>query len=247
MKLAIAGKGGVGKTSLTAWLGDYLGRAGQDTWLIDADTALSLGSALGLSAEEVPAPLVQHKELIEQRVGSGGFINMNPKVDDLPEILSQQTNGLHLLVMGTISGAGGGCGCAANTLLRALLAHMIIRTSQWLLVDLEAGVEHLGRGTISSVDGLIVVAEPSLRSMQTAAQISSLAYDLGLYKQALVLNRCQDSELPATDLSLPELAACIPPLQSLLDRQQTSSNVLQLEEKDYLDNLCADILARFNQ
>ncbi|MFP4393080.1 MAG: ArsA-related P-loop ATPase [Desulfohalobiaceae bacterium] len=246
MKLAIAGKGGVGKTSLTAWLGDYLGRTGQDVWLVDADTALSLGSALGLQEQEIPTPLVQNKELIEQRVGSGGFINMNPKVDDLPERLGKKAGQMHLLVMGTIAGAGGGCGCAANTLLKALLAHLIVRTSQWLLVDLEAGVEHLGRGTISSVDGLLVVAEPSLRSLQTASQISSLARDLGLQRQALVINRCQAEISPPADLELPPLAACIPPIPSLLERQQSSPSVLDLQDRDQIDTLCADILAYFS-
>ncbi|MFP4629481.1 MAG: ArsA-related P-loop ATPase [Desulfohalobiaceae bacterium] len=245
MKLAIAGKGGVGKTSLTAWLGDYLSRSGQEVWLVDADTALSLGSALGLADGGIPTPLVQNKELIEQRVGSGGFINMNPKVDDLPGKLGKEVGQMQLLVMGTIAGAGGGCGCAANTLLKALLAHLIMRTSQWLLVDLEAGVEHLGRGTISSVDGLLVVAEPSLRSLQTASQISSLARDLGLKRQALVLNRCQPGSPPQTDLELPALAACIPPLPSLLERQQTSSSVLDLPDREQIDALCADILAPF--
>ncbi|MFO8031472.1 MAG: AAA family ATPase [Desulfohalobiaceae bacterium] len=245
MKLAIAGKGGVGKTSLTAWLGDFLSRSGRDVWLVDADTALSLGSALGMTDNEIPTPLVQNKELIEQRVGSGGFINMNPKVDDLPGRLSKKVGQMNLLVMGTIAGAGGGCGCAANTLLKAMLAHLIMRTSQWLLVDLEAGVEHLGRGTISSVDGLLVVAEPSLRSLQTASQISSLARDLGLKQQALVLNRSQPGSAPPSDLELPPLAACIPQLPSLLQRQQSSSNVLDLEDRDQIDALCSDILAHF--
>jgi CO dehydrogenase maturation factor len=246
MKLAIAGKGGVGKTSLTAWLGDFLSRSGKDVWLVDADTALSLGSALGLTEQEIPTPLVQNKELIEQRVGSGGFINMNPKVDDLPGRLGKQVGQMHLLVMGTIAGAGGGCGCAANTLLKALLAHLIMRTSQWLLVDLEAGVEHLGRGTISSVDGLLVVAEPSLRSLQTASQISSLARDLGLKQQALVLNRCPSGTSLQTDLELPSLVASIPPLPSLLQRQQSSSNVLDLEDREQIDALCGKILSPFN-
>ncbi|HMB30905.1 MAG TPA: AAA family ATPase, partial [Desulfohalobiaceae bacterium] len=113
MKIAIAGKGGVGKTTLTVWLADYLRRKGEDVWLVDADTALSLGPALGLSPEEVPVPLVQKKELIQERVGgTGGFINMNPKVDDFVNQISTEVRGMHLLVMGTIAGAGSGCGCA---------------------------------------------------------------------------------------------------------------------------------------
>ena len=188
MKLAVAGKGGVGKTSLTVWLGDYLARRGEEVWLVDADTALSLGQALGLPESEVPPPLILEKELIRERVGEG-FIHLNPAVDDLPERLAKKVGNLKLLVMGTIATAGGGCACSPNALLKALLAHLIIERRQWVIVDLEAGVEHLGRGTVQAVDGLVVVSEPSARSLQTAARISSLAQELGLTRQALVINR----------------------------------------------------------
>ncbi len=122
------------------------------------------------------------KKLIQERVGTGIYINLNPDVEDLPQKLAKDVRGMKLLVMGTISGAGAGCGCAPNALLKALLAYMILRGSQWMIVDLEAGVEHLGRGTISSVDGLVVVSEPSIRGLQTASNISRLAKDLGLKK-----------------------------------------------------------------
>lgn len=243
MKLAVAGKGGVGKTTLTVWLGDFLARRGEDVWLVDADTALSLGPALGLSAEEVPEPLVQKKDLIQERVGSGGFINMNPQVDDLVSKLACEARGMHLLVMGTITGAGSGCGCAPNALLKAMLLHLIMKTSQWLLVDLEAGVEHLGRGTISSVDGLIVVSEPSIRSLTTASQISSLAKQLGLNKQLLVLNRCEEDFNLPENIQLPLLAATIPSLQSLVYKQQSTSSVLDLPERDTtIDTFCQKVL-----
>jgi CO dehydrogenase maturation factor len=245
MKLAVAGKGGVGKTTITVWLGDYLARRGEDVWLVDADTSLSLGPALGLAAEDVPAPLVQKRQLIEERVGMGGFINMNPRVDDLVPSLSKDVRGMHLLVMGTIAGAGGGCGCAPNALLKAMLAHLILQTEQWILVDLEAGVEHLGRGTISSVDGLVVVSEPSIRGLQTASQISGFAYDLGLKRQALVLNRAEAGFAPPDSISLPPLAATFPAYPSLQKQQQTTSSVLDLPEREEVDSLCANVLGVF--
>lgn len=243
MKLAVAGKGGVGKTTICAWMADYLARNGEDVWLVDADTALSLGPALGLDEDETPIPLVQQKALIQERVGTGGFINMNPKVDDLIARLSVEVRErLHLLVMGTIAGAGSGCGCAPNALLKALLVHLVFQASQHLLVDLEAGVEHLGRGTIYKVDGLVVVSEPSLRAVNTASQISALAADLGLKKQVLVLNRCgEDFVLPA-DKPLPELVARFPRFSSLAQRQQRSPSVLDLPEREAIDALCAHIL-----
>ena len=235
MKIAVAGKGGVGKTTLTVWLGDYLSRGNKDVWLVDADTNLSLGTALGLGEEELPPPLVQQQELIQERVGSGGFINMNPKVDDLLEGLSTEVRGMHLLLMGTVAGAGSGCGCAPNTLLKATLAHLLVWRAQRVLVDLEAGVEHLGRGTISSVDGLVVVSEPSIRGLQTASRISSMARDLGLKKQVLVLNRAAEGYEPPGEMELPSLAVRIPYLTSLEERQQHSASVLDLPERDRID------------
>ncbi len=242
MKLAVAGKGGVGKTSVTVWLADYLGRQGEEVWLVDADTALSLGQALGLPESEVPPPLILEKDLIRERVGEG-FIHLNPAVHDLPERLSKTVGNLHLLVMGTITIAGGGCACSPNALLKALLAHLIMERHQWVIVDLEAGVEHLGRGTVESVNGLVVVSEPSARSLQTAARISSLAREMGLPRQALVVNRApEDFRLPAmTDL--PPLAAIIPVLPSLTTRQLSSPSVLELEERDRLDETAARIIA----
>ncbi len=245
MKIAVAGKGGVGKTTLAAWLGDYLARSGQEVWMVDADTAISLGPALGLSMDEVPTPLVNQKKLIQERVGTGVFINLNPEVEDLPYKLAKDVRGMKLLVMGTIAGAGAGCGCAPNALLKALLAYLILRASQWLIVDLEAGVEHLGRGTISSVDGLVVVSEPSIRGLLTASRISVLARELGLKKQVMVLNRTGDDFSLPRDIPLPPLVATIPYLKSLEERQTTSSCVLDLPERDQIDRICDTILSHF--
>lgn len=244
MKLAVAGKGGVGKTSVTAWLGDCLARRGEDVWLVDADTALSLGQALGLPEKDIPPPLAQNTELIRERVGEG-FIRLNPDVEDLPERLARQVGNLKLLVMGSIAAAGGGCACSANALLKALLAHLIIERGQWIIVDLEAGVEHLGRGTVQSVDGLIVVSEPSMRSLRTAATISSLAKDMGLSRQALVINRAPvDFVLPETG-GLPLLTAAIPAFTSLACRQLTNPSVLDLPERNEIDRFCEGIIACF--
>ncbi|GAB6162063.1 ArsA-related P-loop ATPase [Desulfothermus naphthae] len=242
MKIAIAGKGGVGKTTIAAWLGDYLNRQKKQVWLIDADTAISLGPALGLSLDEVPTPLVNNKKLIQERVGTGVFINLNPDVKDLPQKLAKDVRGMKLLVMGTISGAGAGCGCAANALLKALLAYMILRSSQWMIVDLEAGVEHLGRGTITSVDGLVVVSEPSIRGLQTASNISRLAKELGLKKQVLVLNRADDDFKLPENIPLPKLVAKVPYLESLAERQKSSSCVLDLPDLDVIDKICEKII-----
>jgi CO dehydrogenase maturation factor len=248
MKLAFAGKGGVGKTTLCAWAGDWLARNGHDVWMVDADTALSLGQASGLEPADLPEPLVQRRDIIRERIGSG-ILNLNPLVDDLPGRLAvelplggaapagKSTGSKKLLVMGTITAAGGGCACKANALLKAMLRHLVLETGGWVLVDLEAGVEHMGRGTVAHVDGLIVVSEPSLRGLQTASGICRLAKDLGLSRQALVLNRApRNAEIPPLP-DLPDVCTGIPLLPGLAQRQLTSSSVLNLPEQDEVDEL----------
>lgn len=242
MKVAVAGKGGVGKTTVAAWLGDYLARRGRDVWMVDADTALSLGAAMGLAPDEVPAPLIDDAELIRQRVGVG-MISLTPEVADLPERLAVRAAGMNLLVMGSVAGAGGGCACKPNALLKALIAHLVLSRDQWLVVDLEAGVEHLGRGTAAGVDGLVVVSEPSLSGLAVAARVAAMAVELGLDRQVLVLNRAApDIELPDVP-GLPVLAAAIPPVHGLGERRLTQASVLDLPERPQIDAAMAAILA----
>ncbi len=257
MKIAFAGKGGVGKTTVAAWMADYLARAGHNVWLVDADTALSLGVAPGLAPEDLPVPLVQRKDLLEEYISSG-VLSLTPDVSGLPERLAvplpQSQAPLvagatargqkQLLVMGTVTAAGGGCACEANALLKALLAHLIYDSKDYVLVDLEAGVEHLGRGTVASVDRLVIVSEPSLRSLETAASISALAGELGLRDQILVLNRCDPAAgaaLPA-QLALPERRYFSGDLPGLRAKQMTDGSVLDLPEQAEIDKLMAALL-----
>lgn len=250
MKIAFAGKGGVGKTTLCAWMADYLARHGQDVLMVDADTALSLGQANGVKPEDLPLPLSLREDLVRERIGSG-YMHLNPDVSDLPEELSLElpvddggAGRKRLLVMGSVSNAGGGCACAANVLLKSLLAHLIIRESAWVLVDLEAGVEHLGRGTVADVDALVIVSEPSMRSLETAARVGALASELGLARQALVLNRCAgEPDIPTMD-GLPGHTMYLPMIPELAARQLTNASVLDLEGKECIDGLCAELVRR---
>ncbi len=239
MKIAFAGKGGVGKTTLAAWTANYLAGRKKNVWLVDADTALSLGRAMAIDKENLPVPLIQRRDIIEKRIGNG-IIHLNPTVEDLPEKLAVEIPGVlpgrqRLLVMGTVTNAGGGCACAANALLKALLSHIVLERNEWAVVDLEAGVEHLGRGTVAGVDALVIVTEPSKRGLETALTISAIAAELGLNRQILVVNRCQETDIVMSQ-EFPQKRLFIPFIKGLAERQLTDPSVLGLPEEQQINH-----------
>ena len=187
MKLAITGKGGVGKTTLSALLAHVYAERGHKVLAIDADPATGLAAACGVPPEQAAAiiPVVDMDQLIYERTGArkgeiGGYFKLNPRVDDIPEKFGVTQNGIRILTMGAVRGGGTGCLCPENALLRSLVTHLILRRDEVLIMDMEAGVEHLGRGTAGAVDAFIIVVEPGRRSIQTAHSIRRLARDLGL-------------------------------------------------------------------
>lgn len=201
MKLAISGKGGVGKTTLTALLAQVYADAGRDVLAVDADPSPCLAGALGFSDEKRAAlhPISEMDELIHERTGAkpgtvGGFFTLNPRVDDIPERFSVQQRGVRLLEMGSVDLGGSGCICPEGAMLKTLFTHLLFRKDDVLLLDMYAGVEHLGRATVDFVDAMIVVVEPTRRSLGTAAQIKKLANDIGLDRLALVANKVRDDE-----------------------------------------------------
>ena len=196
LKLAITGKGGVGKTTLAALLSYVFVEQGQKVLAIDADPATGLASACGVPAEEAAAitPVAEMEDLIYERTGAkkgetGGFFKLNPRVDDIPERFAVSAEGIRILSMGTVKMGGTGCLCPENALLRSLVTHLLLRRDEVLILDMEAGVEHLGRGTASAVDAFIVVVEPGRRSLQTAHSIYGLAQDLGIGRVYVVGNK----------------------------------------------------------
>lgn len=186
MKIAIAGKGGVGKTTLAGLLARSFAADGINVLAIDADPDANLASALGIPAARTAAlqPFSKMKRLANERTGHdsgyGGMFILNPKVDDLPEAYSLEHKGVRLLMMGTVEHGGTGCVCPEHTLLRTLMKHLLLERRDLVIMDMEAGIEHLGRSTAEAVDVLIVVAEPGQRSIQTTRQIELLAGDIGI-------------------------------------------------------------------
>ncbi len=199
IKLAVTGKGGVGKTTIAALLCKAFSERGYTVLAVDADPSANLSSALGLPENVNITPLVEMKELIEERTGAkpgstGAIFKMNPKVDDLPEKLCQEIDGIRLLVMGTVKKGGGGCMCPENVLLKALIQNLLLQRKEAVIMDMEAGVEHLGRATAQAVDRLIVVVEPGKRSFETALRIKELAGDIKLLKVSLIVNKIRDED-----------------------------------------------------
>jgi CO dehydrogenase maturation factor len=201
MKLAISGKGGVGKTTLSALLAQVYADAGRDVLAVDADPAPCLAGALGF-ADDLRArlhPIAEMDDLIEERTGAkpgtvGGFFTLNPRVDDIPERFSVKQRGVRLLEMGSVDLGGSGCICPESAMLKTLFTHLLFRKDDVLILDMYAGVEHLGRATVDFVDAMIVVVEPTRRSLGTAAQIKKLAADIGLKRLWLVGNKVRNED-----------------------------------------------------
>jgi CO dehydrogenase maturation factor len=216
MKLAITGKGGVGKTTLAALLAQAYADAGREVLAVDADPSPCLAGALGFPPElrQELHPISEMDDLIYERTGAkpgtiGGFFTINPRVDDIPERFSVVHRKVRLLEMGAVDLGGSGCICPESAMLKTLFTHLLFRKDDILILDMYAGVEHLGRATVDFVDAMLIVVEPTRRSLGTAAQIKSLAHDIGLTRLWLVGNKVRNDEeiafLEAESPSLPIL------------------------------------------
>lgn len=215
LKIAIGGKGGVGKTTVCAVWAKLFAQDSLDVLAIDADPNTNLAQALGIAPEQTPEPLIAMKQLIAERTGTtkdavGTYFTLNPKVSDLPEKYSIETDGVKLLVLGAITQAGGGCACPEGAFLKALLTHTILQRQELVLVDLAAGLESMGRASIQGIDALISVVEPGARSIETANNIAAMAQQLGIKSVAAIANKITDAaqaETIRSQLKIPLLAA----------------------------------------
>ncbi len=213
MKIAVTGKGGVGKTTFSATLARLYAAEGRPVLAADVDPDANLGLALGFSEEEVNAivPISKMRTLVEERTGANAankFFKLNPQVSDIPEKFAREVNGVKLLVMGTVETGGSGCVCPEHVMLKAILSSLVLQKDDVVIMDMEAGLEHLGRGTASCMDQFVVVVEPGARSLQTYEKVKQLAADLGVKQVRVVCNKVRDesdkdylrSRIPESDL-----------------------------------------------
>ena len=213
MKIAITGKGGVGKTTFAATLARLYAEEGRTVLAADVDPDANLGLALGFPEEILDSiiPISKMRRLIEERTGAGPdnqMYKLNPKVDDIPDTYSKVYNGVKLLLLGTVETGGGGCVCPEHVMLKRIINHLILRSNDVVIMDMEAGLEHLGRGTCESMEQFVVVIEPGARSVQTYKNVKRLAEDLGVKKVRVVANKVRGTEdeefvrskIPAEDL-----------------------------------------------
>jgi CO dehydrogenase maturation factor len=225
MKIAVSGKGGVGKTMLASLLSTTLTKSGYSVLAIDADPNATLAGALGFPRPERITPISEMGDLIEERTGarpgqSAPYFKLNPKVDDIPEKYWVEHNGIKLMVMGRLKKGGSGCYCPENALLEALIAHILLRRDEVVIIDMEAGVEHLGRATARAVDKMIIVVEPGKGSIETAYRIRELAKDIGLENIAVVANKIrneQDKDFLVSSMPDFEFLGFIPYDQSVIE------------------------------
>lgn len=257
MKIAFAGKGGAGNTAIVAWMADYLVRSGYNAWLIDAGTAHSLGVASGLDPGRMPVPLIERENIIESRIKEGA-ICLESGADELPAISAvllpesraallpgaPRRGAKRLIVKGT-SPSEKGCACRANTLLKDLLDRFVCNGNDYVLVDLESGIDHMGRGTIAGVDRLVIVSEPSVRSLNSAASLGKLGRKLGLNDQVLVLNRCPNESisLPFSP-DIPHMVVGIPDFSGLKEKMLQSGSVLDIPEQKDVDGCMEELFLK---
>jgi CO dehydrogenase maturation factor len=225
MKIAVSGKGGVGKTTFSSLLVRTFNQMGKRVLAIDADPDANLAAGLGIDNSERIIPISEMKELVFERTGArpgsiGGFFKLNPRVDDLPDALSATFENIKLMRLGGVKKGGAGCICPESALLRALVMHVVLARDEVVVMDMEAGIEHLGRATAKAVDKLIVVVEPGRRSIDTAEHIRQLAKEIGLEAIAVVGNKIrgpQDQEFLQNHLADFEFIGFLPYDDALIE------------------------------
>ncbi|MDR2198575.1 MAG: AAA family ATPase [Deltaproteobacteria bacterium] len=233
MKIAISGKGGVGKTTLAATLAYLFKEKGKKVLAVDADPDANLAGALGFKDISGLIPISEMKELVSERTGSkpgsyGTFFTINPKVDDLPDTLAKEINGIRFMTLGGVKKGGGGCICPESVMLKSIIMNLVLARDEVVIMDMEAGLEHLGRATSTGVDAIIVVAEPGKRSLETLDAIKRLAGDLHIKRVCLAGNKThgkEDEDFIAANAGGVEVLGFIPYLNSVAEADRLGEAV----------------------
>jgi len=238
MKLAVTGKGGVGKTTTSALLANALHAQGLQVIALDADPDSNLAACMGVPNPETIKPLIELKDLIEERTGAkpgttGAMFRLNPFVEDIPGKYAVEVNGIKVLVSGAIKKGGAGCYCPENTMVRALISHLLFEKDTALVLDMEAGVEHLNRGTVGSVDYLIVVVDPGRRGVETAIRIQRLAKDIGIPRVSAIGNKIRsesDKEFLRNALPDVDFVGFLPFDEGILEAERNGKSVIEASD-----------------
>jgi len=252
MKIAVTGKGGVGKTMLASLLSVMFTRSGYSVLAIDADPNATLAATLGFPHPESITPISDMADLIEERTGArpgqlASYFKLNPRVDDIPEKYWVVHNGIKLMVMGRMKKGGSGCYCPENAFLEALVAHILLHRDEVVVIDMEAGIEHLGRATARAVDKMIVVVEPGRASVETAYRIRKLAKDIGVANIAVVANKIradQDRDFLVAAMPDFEFLGFIPYDQGIIEAGL--GNLPLVNASPEVSNKVRDIAARLS-
>jgi len=245
MKIAISGKGGVGKSTLAAALSLLLAEQGEKVLAVDADPDANLATALGIPEEEQKKiiPISQQKALIEERTGAkvkqyGQIFKLNPEVSDIADNYAYKHKGVALLVLGAVEQGGSGCACPENVLIRALVTDLILHKDESLIMDMEAGVEHLGRATAEGVDTMIVVLEPGQKSIESARRVIRMAGEIGLKNIHFIANKIttpEDEEFIKNSFPDRELLGTIPYSEEIRLADRNGQSVLDSITPQLLD------------
>jgi len=234
MKIAVSGKGGVGKSTVAASLALLLAQSGQRVLALDADPDANLAAALGVPSKTRITPISEEIDLIEERTGAkvsqyGQIFKLNPEVGDVADKLAVKHNGVELLVLGGVNKGGGGCACPENTFIKALVTDLVLFKNETLIMDMEAGIEHLGRSTAGGVDVMVIVVEPGQRSVDCANSVIRLSREIGLSRFILVGNKVTgDADRAYIASAFPdcEIAAFLPYSQNIRDADRDGMSVL---------------------
>jgi CO dehydrogenase maturation factor len=196
MKIAVSGKGGVGKTTISANLARLFVQKGYNVYAVDADPDSSLGLALGINEEELNKikPVIEMRDIISQMAGDGALYALNPAVNDLADKFSIKVNGIKFLRMGGIKQGGSACYCKENTFLRAIVNSLLLDVNDVVILDMSAGIEHLTRGTSRGVDLMLIITEPGKSSAATARIVEKLAKDLQVKDVKFIANKVRNEK-----------------------------------------------------